>query len=190
MAAVWELGAFFTRTLSTKKQQSVGLVFISEILVLLAPLWVNAFDYMLFARMIHFFMPSKRLFGIKAGTFAIVFVVLDVVAFFIQLIGGTTAGPTDTPEQQLKGIHIYMGGIGLQEFFIVCFVGLVIKFQIEVRRSLNQYGSLTMAGASGAWDGKARRLLYTLYASLTLITVRYPLPYPFANHLIAMPKLT
>lgn len=171
MAAIWELGAFFTRTLSTKNQQSVGLVFISQVLVLLAPLWVNAFDYMLFARIVHYFIPTKSLFGIRAGTFAIVFVALDVVVFAIQLVGGTTAGPNDSPDQIQKGIHIYMGGIGLQEFFIVCFLGLVVRFQLEVGKIAGKDNSLT--GASGVWDGKARRLLWTLYASMGFITVSH-----------------
>ena len=169
MAAIWEFGAFFTRTLSTRNQQSAGLVFTSQIFVLLAPLWVNAFDYMLFARMVHYFLPSKSLLGIRAGTFGVVFVGLDIFAFVIQLVGGMMAGPNDTQQQMMKGIHIYMGGIGLQEFFIVCFLGLVIRFQLEVGKLSGKASPL--AGTGGVWDASGRRLLYTLYASLGFITV-------------------
>ena len=54
-----------------------------------------------------------------------------------------------------------MGGIGVQEFFILVFFGLAIQFQRKVVR------------IDGAWRGESwRPLLYTLYFSLTLITVR------------------
>jgi hypothetical protein len=56
-----------------------------------------------------------------------------------------------------------MGGIGLQELFIVVFIALAIQFQRKVVR------------IDGAWRGESwRPLLYTLYVSLTLITVRFP----------------
>jgi hypothetical protein len=54
-----------------------------------------------------------------------------------------------------------MGGIGVQEFFIVVFVSLAVQFQRKVVR------------IDGAWRGESwRPLLYTLYALLLLITIR------------------
>ena len=38
MGALWETGAFATRTLSTHNQQITALVLVSQILVLIAPL--------------------------------------------------------------------------------------------------------------------------------------------------------
>ena len=164
MAVIWEFGSFLTRTLSTRNQQSAGLVLVSQILVLLAPLWVNAFDYMLFARMVHLFLPTRSVFGIRASTFAMIFVGLDIVSFMIQLVGGFMAGPNVPEDQLMKGIHIYMGGIGLQEFFIICFLTLVVRFHTIVGKTRGK-------AAGAAWNAGGRRLLYTLYASLGLITV-------------------
>lgn len=90
---------------------------------------------------------------------------LDFVAFVIQLIGGSLAGPTAPAEDQLRAIHIYMGGIGLQQFFIVIFVAFAIKFQLEVR-NIN-----TSRALSTSWRSGWRPLLFTLYASLICITV-------------------
>jgi len=134
MAAIWEFGAFVTRALSTRNQQNTWLALIKQLLVLLAPLWVNAFDYMLFARMVHFYLPRRSLLGISAGTFGVVFVTLDIASSIVQFIGGLMGGPSATPDQQKKGINIYMGGIGMQEFFIIVFLGLVIKFHLESRK--------------------------------------------------------
>lgn len=119
---------------------------------------------MVLARMVHFFVPSQKLLGIKASTFALTFVSLDIVSFVIQLIGGGMAGNDQPPAQQMHGIHIYMGGIGLQELSITVFVGLAIKFHLEMIK-MERVGRLVYE--KQRW----RRLLYTLYAGLGLITV-------------------
>ncbi|KAK4941117.1 hypothetical protein LTR10_018917 [Elasticomyces elasticus] len=163
MAAIWETVAFTFRTLSTRHQQNTTFYLIFQIFILLAPLWVNAFDYMVLGRMIQFFTPSHSLFSIPASTLAVGFVSLDFVSFIIQLIGGSYAGPTAPVAKQLQGIHIYMGGIGLQQFFILIFVGFGIKFQREMMK-LERRGM----PAKKNW----RFLLYTLYTTLGLITIR------------------
>jgi hypothetical protein len=113
--------------------------------------------------MIHFFLPSRSLLRIPASTIAAGFVALDFVSFIVQLVGGSMAGPTSSAEDQLKSIHIYMGGIGMQEAFIVLFVGLAIKFQLEARRCSKAMQTHAVGPS---------RLLWALYASLGLITIR------------------
>ncbi|KAF6824226.1 RTA1 domain-containing protein [Colletotrichum plurivorum] len=164
MASIWETLAFTFRGLSSKNQQNTGILLIFQIFILLAPLWVNAFAYMTLGRMIHFFHPSRSLLHIPAPTFAAIFVGLDVISFMIQLVGGSMAGPTAPPEDQMRAIHIYMGGIGLQEFFILIFVGLALTFQRDMRRA---EGLLRNQSRSG-W----RPLMWALYFSLGMITVR------------------
>ncbi|KAI0379042.1 hypothetical protein F5Y04DRAFT_290736 [Hypomontagnella monticulosa] len=135
MASFWETMAYLFRTVSTRYQQNTGIYLIFQIFILLSPLWVNAFDYMVLARMIYFFIPSRKVFNIPAPTLAAAFVSFDFVAFVIQLTGGSMAGPTAPAEDQLRAIHIYMGGIGLQQFFIVIFVAFAVKFQLEMRNT-------------------------------------------------------
>ncbi|KAK6206988.1 RTA1 domain-containing protein [Colletotrichum tabaci] len=165
MAGIWETLAFVFRAASSRDQQSDGLYLVFQIFILLAPIWVNAFAYMTLGRMIYFFHPSRSLLHIPASTFAALFVALDIVSFAIQLAGGSMAGPTTPPAEQMKAIHIYMGGIALQEFFILIFVGLTLKFQFELRR---------MDGLVGAPPPRRswKPLVWALYASLGMITVR------------------
>ena len=111
--------------------------------------------------MIHFFLPTHSIFSIPASTLAIAFVSLDFISFVVQLVGGSMAGPTSPNDQIMKGIHVYMGGIGLQQFFVFVFLGLAAKFHTEML-ALNRMGQ----GQEG-W----KRLLFTLYASLCFITV-------------------
>ncbi|KAJ8107812.1 hypothetical protein OPT61_g8604 [Boeremia exigua] len=165
MAALWETGAYAFRALGSKDQQSSGIALVAQILVLVAPIWVNAFVYMVFARVVHFYSPTRRVLFFSPSTLALVFVTLDVVSFVVQLIGGGMAGPGASPDSQKKGLNIYMGGIGMQEGFIVLFLGLVIKFhwdQLQAERA----GRLTTKITG--W----RRLIWALYACLLAITVR------------------
>ncbi|MCJ1432525.1 hypothetical protein MMC27_001882 [Xylographa pallens] len=166
MAGLWETGSFITRALSTRAQQESGLALTSELLVLLAPLWINASDYMLLGRMVHFFLPARSLFGIRAPVLALCFVALDIVSFVIQLVGGAMGGTGAPPEQIRTGVHIYMGGIGLQEFFIVVFLALAVRFHVQML-GVEKRGELL-----GTGKRRWRWLLVALYASLALISLR------------------
>ncbi|ETN41095.1 uncharacterized protein HMPREF1541_03030 [Cyphellophora europaea CBS 101466] len=165
MASLWEFGSYGFRAAGSKNQQSNALATLAQILVLLAPIWVNAFAYMVFARIVHFFSPTKKVWKISPSILAFVFVTLDVLSFIIQLIGGGMAGPGSSPESQKKGIDIYMAGIGLQEAFIIFFLGLVIKFHFDQIRA-EKNGRLAASRTRWKW------ITYALYACLAFITAR------------------
>ncbi|KAI1104984.1 RTA1 like protein-domain-containing protein [Jackrogersella minutella] len=167
MASFWETMAYLFRSVSTRYQQNTGVYLVFQIFILLSPLWVNAFGYMVLGRMIYFFAPSRKVFGIPAPTLAAAFVSFDFIAFCIQLAGGSMAGPTAPADEQLRAIHIYMGGIGLQQFFIVVFVAFAARFQLDMR---NVNSSRAQHDAS--WRSGWRPLLFALYASLICITIR------------------
>jgi hypothetical protein len=131
---------------------------------------VNAFAYMVLSRMIHFFLPSHSLFSIPAYILAVGFVSLDFIALVIQLVGGSWAGPTAPASEQMEGVHIYMGGIGFQQCCILAFYLLAARFQAEVTRM-----ERSQSRSEGVKDGW-KRLLFTLYAVLGLITVSRPSP--------------
>lgn len=76
------------------------------------------------------------------------------------------AGPGSNAESQKKGLNIYMGGIGMQEGFIILFLGLVIKFHRDQLHA-QRLGVLS-AEKARSW----KRLIWALYASLLAITVR------------------
>lgn len=161
MGTLWEALGFALRTASTKQQQNSGLVLVSQILVLLVPLWINAFIYILLARLVYYISPKHSVFHIPAQLLSVMFVALDFITFVVQLAGGMMAGPTAPVEEQMKGIHIYMGGIGLQQFFIVIFLGIAVKFQLEMRQLEKIH----------AGDGSWKKLLWAVYAGLGFITV-------------------
>ncbi|KAF4463046.1 RTA1-involved in 7-aminocholesterol resistance [Fusarium albosuccineum] len=167
MACIWEMMAFVFRSASVTHQQSTGVYLVFQIFILLAPIWVNAFAYMTLGRMVYYFLPSRSIFGMPAATLAAVFVGLDIISFIIQIVGGSMSGPGAPPEQQQAAIHTYMGGIGLQEFFILIFVAICIQFQRQMHKREGPRFTIGDFFAS-SWG----KLLSVLYFSLLMISIR------------------
>jgi hypothetical protein len=83
MGAIWETTSFVIRTISIQHPSAEGIYDLHFILFLLAPLWINAFVYMLLGRMVYYYIPDKKLFRIRAERMALIFVLLDIV--FVRL---------------------------------------------------------------------------------------------------------
>lgn len=124
---------------------------------------------MTLGRMIHFFLPDQKLVGISSRRFGVLFVCLDIFAFIVQAAGAVLASNQDNGSLVMTGLHIYMGGIGLQEAFILCFTALAIDLQRKLTKMENSeeiYNEkLTRGRFSWRW------LFYALYFALGMITV-------------------
>ncbi|KDR72280.1 hypothetical protein GALMADRAFT_126499 [Galerina marginata CBS 339.88] len=166
MGVAWEMAAFVLRAVSIRHQISMGLFIPSFMLIFLAPLLLNAFDYMLLGRMIYYYIPSHSVFKIPATSLTKIFVLLDIVSFLVQATGGSMASG-DSSSAVTLGLNIYMGGIGLQQLAILVFSSLVVRMHMHLLR-LEKSGELAGAGKERGW----RKLLFTLYGSLTCITIR------------------
>lgn len=103
-----------------------------------------------------------------APTISAIFVFFDLVAFVIQLVGGSMAGPTSSPEAQQRALNLYMGGIGFQQFIILVFVGLCVVFQLRMTRFRTMHGNSSKHQDRRNWVP----LLCTLYIALAMISVR------------------
>ncbi len=174
MGAVWETVAFILGALGAHDQQSSAYATGHILLFLLAPLWINAFIYMTLARMIFFYLPDQRVWIIKATTMSKLFVWLDVVTFLVQAAGGSMSSPGSDANTIKIGLDLYSAGMGLQEFFILVFTGLMIVFH---RKALTVDQGSAFRRATEDQEGyfvpkkgwKAQ--LFALYAVLALITV-------------------
>jgi hypothetical protein len=117
---------------------------------------------------------------IRPRTLSTVFVLLDVAAFVVQLVGGASAGPTASAEQRQRGINIYMGGIAFQQLAVVVFATLCVVFAKEMSRierkeaaggrtsRSRQRGLFPLLRQQRGW----RPLLFSLFLGLSMITVR------------------
>lgn len=122
---------------------------------------------MTLGRMIHFYHPYKTLMDIKAASMAKFLVWLDVILFIVQGTGVAilSSNPTD-PKALTTGSHMYMAGIGVQQFFIVLFIGLVSLLQRQIIR----LERTDMDTGRPGWQG----LCVALYIVMALISVRAP----------------
>ena len=121
---------------------------------------------MVFARIAHFYSPTRKVWFFSPSSLALVFVTFDLISFVVQLIGGGMAGPGASPESQKKGLDLYMGGIGMQEGFIALFFGLAVKFHRDQLRA--ERSGILRADKIAGW----RQLVWALYLCLLAITVR------------------
>ncbi|KIW93834.1 uncharacterized protein Z519_05149 [Cladophialophora bantiana CBS 173.52] len=161
MAGLWETTGFAVRSYSAREFRGLGHFIPQQLLIILAPVWTNAFVYMVAGRMIHFLIPDKKVVGISARRLTLIFVMCDILSFLIQSSSSSLMS-SDNYSTVKIGIKVYMAGVGVQEFFIVLFSILAGRFQ-------NLMNRIDLISPSPyPW----RRLLYTLYAALGLITVR------------------
>jgi hypothetical protein len=180
MATSWETAGFVFRVLGAKDPRNELYNTGSQILAILAPLWVNAFAYMVMGRLVYYWLPSKSVWNIRARKMTKFFVWFDIATFLVQLSGGGMLSSDDASSVRLGMkickaspdscksytpvflILLDMAGIGVQQAFLLLFVILIIRFH----RDVHQVG----LARPTSWKPQ----LYTQYVVLTLITVGIP----------------
>lgn len=163
MSSLWQLLTYIFRTVSIQSPASFGDYAAWFVLILVAPLWTNAFTYMVFGRLVHNYTPNRKLWGLAASCFGPFFVVLDIIAFVIQVYGAATATSQDLPTGEvLRDLHVYMGGVGVQLLFILVCFAFGIKLLSVMRQEAAQFRSVR----------SAMLLLYTQFTVLSLIITR------------------
>ncbi|OAA59756.1 RTA-like protein [Niveomyces insectorum RCEF 264] len=163
MSSLWQFLTYIFRTISIQSPASFGDYAAWFVLILIAPLWTNAFSYMVFGRLVWNYTDAQSIWGLRAVRFGTVFVVLDIVAFIIQVYGAANAASnTATDAQVLRALHVYMAGVGIQLLFILicCAFGVKLFFTIRAES----------AGRRNARPAFA--LLYTQFAVLLLVVIR------------------
>ncbi|KAK5655742.1 hypothetical protein OQA88_5279 [Cercophora sp. LCS_1] len=165
MGSLWELACFILRTLGAHDQQNFDYVISSTLLFLLAPLWINAYVYMIVARLVHFLLPNEHILGMSPRWLAKGFVAADIVSFIIQAAGGAMLANNEDHDIARTGQQVYMAGIGVQLFFVVVF-GVVTGVFIRRLEQRIREGTLVR---SMAW---VRPLMWVLVGVILLIVVR------------------
>ncbi|KAJ6258386.1 hypothetical protein Dda_6426 [Drechslerella dactyloides] len=177
LGATWEAVAFGLRSAATQNPLSDGLGIPSQILIYLSPLLVNAFAYMVLGRMVWYYLEAKRVFGVSATRLTVIFVWLDIIAFLVQLVGASMASARnddpnasqkdkdDAARAQKNGLHIYMGGIGFQLFWILVFSAVAWRFRMKAVME-------RVRGVGVERETNWRHLLAVLYFTLLAIVIR------------------
>ncbi|KAH8878745.1 hypothetical protein GQ53DRAFT_850046 [Thozetella sp. PMI_491] len=152
---------YIFRTLSIQNPSNLADYEAWFILILIAPLFTNAFIYMVFGRMVWAFTSDHQIWKIKAGHFTAIFVALDIVALIIQLAGAALAATSKGQNTVWTGLHTYMAGVGIQQLFIIIFCVFALRLSQKARQTL-----VGQERRSAVW------LLGAVFIALLLITLR------------------
>lgn len=79
MGALWELATFIFRSINIYEPTNQNWYQIWFILILVAPLWINAFVYMIMGRLVYNFSAKQKIWIIPAHRFGQCFVLLDIM---------------------------------------------------------------------------------------------------------------
>lgn len=190
MGAAWLTVGFGLRTKAAHHISGIGDFIPQSIIIFLGPLWLNGFVYMVLGRMVHMLLERDRVYNIGARRLTLIFVILDIVAFFVQ---ASSSGPMsdDDPDTAQTGVYIsasppqiymakltraVMAGVAIQQAFITFFIALATRFHYKLiigtgyRHTVatDKHTAVRPVIYSVPW----RRLLYALYITLILITIR------------------
>ncbi|PVI08236.1 hypothetical protein DM02DRAFT_690747 [Periconia macrospinosa] len=163
ISAALQTTSYIIRGINIQQPSQSTLYIIWFVLMMIAPIWLNAYVYMVLGRMIYNFTTEATLLHIKAWTFGMIFVVLDIIAFFVQVIGAIVAASSSIMGGNLGsvGLDIYMGGCGFQQLCILGFLTYTILFHKRLR-------SISEVEAKR----RATILIFVEYIIIVLITTR------------------
>ncbi|KAF3209002.1 hypothetical protein TWF679_007522 [Orbilia oligospora] len=144
LAGIMQTFGYLARLFSARDVRNRGLYIAQFVLVVLAPVFTAAGDYIILGRLLERVLPAS-----------------DLISFVMQGIGATIiSANTDgrNPAAQKQGQHIIMAGLAIQIAFFSFFACAVVRFDTKTRGS-----------HSGA---KWRALVYCLYISCACILIR------------------
>lgn len=121
---------------------------------------------MILGRMVYNFTDSASIARIHAWRLSLLFVLLDVVAFFVQAGGASLAssgsqtsdGQTPNPKLITTGLDVYMAGCGFQQACILVFLWLAVRLRKEISKLADKKAAM--------------HLLITEFVVVALISVR------------------
>lgn len=161
-SAALQLATYILRTLSIIHPANVNFYTYWFVFMMVAPVFTNAYVYMVMGRTVYNHTTKGSVFGIKAWRFGLIFVLLDVFALLVQIAGASMAsGSGKSTSTIMNGLHIYMGGIGFQQLCIFGFLALAVRLHMHLRQQSPSPQRKT-----------AFTLLYVQYTVVLLITLR------------------
>ncbi|EED22970.1 conserved hypothetical protein [Talaromyces stipitatus ATCC 10500] len=179
MSVLWQAITYILRIISIKNPTSLGDYAGWFVLILISPLWTNAYVYMVFGRMVWNYVPDGTLWRVPAWRFGYYFVFLDIVAFIVQVYGAASAEVNNTNTTKiLRGIHIYMGGVAIQQFFIFGFCA----FAYEFWRTILEQKKTTEGDNTASTDLSLQSGFTLLYALILVLILISGLQSTIPNH--------
>ncbi|KAF2178137.1 RTA1 like protein [Zopfia rhizophila CBS 207.26] len=166
IGSVLEVGGYIGRAVSTKRVFEIPPYAVSSTLIIIAPVFVAAGNYLLIGRLIRAVLHSSRhrIFGIPARFITKTFVGFDILSFLIQASGSSIASSGEWKGNEAEiGTNVLIGGLGLQVATFVWFLSIVMRFWMITRDGIE-----VKSDAPRGWF----RVLQAIWVSSALILVR------------------
>ncbi|KEP54383.1 intermediate peptidase [Rhizoctonia solani 123E] len=157
IATLMEVVGYIFRILAIKKSNQLWPLIPSETLIITAPAFLAANNYMIFGRIMAYVGSEYGLVGHELITK--VFVTADVVAILTQASGGSMLSGDDFSSVKI-GRTILIVGLAFQVVSFGIFMFIALAFDLKTRRNL------------GSKMNPIRPLIWAFYLSAVLIIVR------------------
>ncbi|KAF3196487.1 hypothetical protein TWF106_004816 [Orbilia oligospora] len=141
LAGIMQTFGYLARLFSARDVRNRGLYIAQFVLVVLAPVFTAAGDYIILGRLLERVLPGgprAKALGLPARWITWIFVASDLISFVMQGIGATIiSANTDgrNPAAQKQGQHIIMAGLAIQIAFFSFFACAVVRFDTKTRGS-------------------------------------------------------
>ncbi|KAL1583112.1 hypothetical protein WHR41_08289 [Cladosporium halotolerans] len=165
IGGIFEIVGYIARAISARQAPDYTLMpyIVQSLLLLLGPSFFAASIYMILGRLIVLVGGQKHSI-IRPKWLTKIFVVGDVLSFFVQSGGGGMLAKASTPSSASLANNIVLGGLILQVLFFGLFVLVASIFHARMRGDL----TLCATASSLPWS----RYLWVLYVGSLLIVVR------------------
>ncbi|KAF2117571.1 RTA1 like protein-domain-containing protein [Lophiotrema nucula] len=159
-----EVGGYIARAVSAKRVSDIPPYAVSSTLIIIAPVFIAAGNYLLIGRLIRAVLEADkhRVFGIPARLITKTFVGFDILSFLIQASGSGIASSGNWAGNEAKiGTNVLIGGLGTQVATFVWFLAIVMRFWQHTKKDVR-------GDAPADWF----RVLQAIWVSSCLILVR------------------
>ncbi|KAK6851040.1 hypothetical protein PG995_009691 [Apiospora arundinis] len=159
-----QVTGYAMRAYSTRHHQDIGIFATSTSLIILAPIFVAAGNYLLIGRLIRAVLPSSRhrIFKVPAQRLTRIYVSFDVVCLCVQSSGSSLASSVGWIGQLADiGMNILLAGLALQVLAFSTYLCILVRFHILSR-------SMAVPTSPPGWFN----VLKAVYISSILILAR------------------
>ncbi|KAF4879086.1 Protein RTA1 [Colletotrichum siamense] len=164
IGASLEVVGYAMRCYSTQDHQNIGVFATSTSLIVLAPLFVAAGNYLLIGRLIRNVLPPSRhrIFNIPARLLTRIYVTFDVICLCVQSSGSSMASANSWvgPLSDIA-MKILLAGLALQVLVFSTYICILLRYHKLSRM-------MAVPEAPAGWFG----VLKAVYISSFLILIR------------------
>ncbi|KAH9209770.1 RTA1 like protein-domain-containing protein [Leptodontidium sp. 2 PMI_412] len=132
VGAAFEVGGYVSRAVSIKKQESIPPYAVSSSLIVLAPLFIAAGNYLLLTRLCTRVLPSSitHIYHLPLRNLTKIFVTSDIFTFLVQVSGSGIAASNNWEGDLVKiGEDVLIAGLAVQVFSLIFFLTVLSQFQ-------------------------------------------------------------